>query len=178
MVLNTLSSLRLFWKVQGFPSLKTPFLGVIVDRRFTGAAHFRYLINKCRKILDVLTSLSGVWWGSHPQLLLTLYRAMFRSVIEYGCQIFGLEGNRTTFNIINRMQYQAFRVAYGYRGSTLINILHCEACEPPLRARMAIVSRRYIFRCLSNPRGPALNYLLSCKWAMLASSQSTREKNA
>lgn len=101
---------------------------------------------------------------------------MFRSVIEYGCQIFGLEGNRTTFNIINRMQYQAFRVAYGYRGSTLINILHCEACEPPLRARMAIVSRRYIFRCLSNPRGPALNYLLSCKWAMLASSQSTREK--
>lgn len=59
------------------------FLGVWLDERLEGRCHLLYLIRKCRKITDVISSLSGVRWGSHPSLLLTVYRSVLRSVIEY-----------------------------------------------------------------------------------------------
>lgn len=77
---------------------------------------------------------------------------------------------------INRLQFRALRVAYGYRGSTPINVMHCETCEPPLRVRMAVISRKCVYRSLANPKGLSLSYLQSCKWALLASSRKTREQ--
>lgn len=39
---------------------------------------------KGEKIVDIIASLAGTWWGAHPQTLLALYRSLFRSAIEYG----------------------------------------------------------------------------------------------
>lgn len=43
-----------------------------------------FLIQKCGRLVDVISALAGVKWGSHPSLLLTVYRSALRSVIEYG----------------------------------------------------------------------------------------------
>lgn len=150
------------------------FLGVVLDRKLTGRAHFEYLLDRGRRIVNIISSLSGVWWGSHPQSLIIIYRALFRSSIEYGCLVFKFKGNSVIFQKIQRLQYRALRTALGYRGST--PIILGEACEPPLKVRMAMLSRKYIYRCIANSGGIVLSYLLSLRSAALSASPSDRAR--
>lgn len=55
------------------------FLGIILDCKLSGRFHFEYLISKGRKIISIISSLASVWWGAHPQSLLTIYISVFRS---------------------------------------------------------------------------------------------------
>ena len=73
------------------------FLGFTLDPKLSGKEHLKTLVNKGRNLTNILAVLAGTKWGSHPSLLLTLYRAVFRSGIEYGCQVFKLKGNKTEF---------------------------------------------------------------------------------
>lgn len=43
----------------------TKFLGVYLDSRLSGVSHCNYIADVCEKNINVLRSLSGVWWGSH-----------------------------------------------------------------------------------------------------------------
>ena len=109
------------------------FLGIFFDRRLTGKAHLKYLIDKGRKIVNIMSALSSVSWGAHPQFLLIIYRAVFRGAIEYGSHVFQFKGNKTVFWCLERLQWKAIRIALGYRTST--SVMLAEAREPPLRIR-------------------------------------------
>ncbi|XP_071571818.1 uncharacterized protein [Temnothorax nylanderi] len=108
------------------------FLGILIDSKLSGKHHFTYVISKCRKALNVMSALAGIWWGSHPQLLMMIYKGIIRSSIDYERQVFQLYRNLTIFEKLQRIQYKAIRIAYGYRQSTPINILLDEAKEPLL----------------------------------------------
>jgi len=79
-------------------------------------------------------------------MLLSLYRAIYRSSIEYGAQILKLHRNRSLFLKVQRQQYRIIRTALGLRQSTPINILLAESCEPPLELRFAMLSSSYIYK--------------------------------
>lgn len=81
------------------------FLGFYLDKHLTEKDYFAYLLRKGRKIVDIIASLTGVRWGAHSQALLTIYRAMFCSIIEYGCQIFSYKNNLTTFCKIQKCSF-------------------------------------------------------------------------
>lgn len=108
------------------------FLGVILDDKLSGKLQLNALIEKGKKIVSINSSLSGVKWGSHPDLLLTVYRATLRSAVEYGSQIFTWNTGSENFVRLLRVQYKAIRKAMGYRISTPINVMLSEAREPPL----------------------------------------------
>ncbi|TGZ47961.1 hypothetical protein DBV15_10259, partial [Temnothorax longispinosus] len=97
------------------------FLGINLDNKLTGKPHMKYLINKGKRIASILTMLAGTKWGSHPQLLLSLYRAVFRGAIEYGAVVFQFKGNKQLFLALQRLQWKLIRNAMGYRVSTPIN---------------------------------------------------------
>ncbi|KYN21646.1 hypothetical protein ALC57_05978 [Trachymyrmex cornetzi] len=137
------------------------FLGIILDSNLSGKAHFEYLIKKGRSLINILSSLAAVWWGSHPQLLLTLYRAVFRGSIEYGCQIFILHNKKTLLLQFERLQYRAIRLAMGYRQSTPINVILHEARELPLKLRFAALSERLVLKATSINNGLVLRSLTS-----------------
>jgi len=122
------------------------FLGVVLDKRLSGAAHLRALVLKGYKVANIITSLAGVWWGAHPSLLLSVYRAIYRGSIEYGAQVLPLYRNRTLFLKLQRQQFRIIRVALGLRQSTPINVLLAEAREPPLNLRFSMLTSRYIYR--------------------------------
>ncbi|XP_011861042.1 PREDICTED: uncharacterized protein LOC105558127 [Vollenhovia emeryi] len=126
---------------------KHRFLGVLIDRSFSGRAHLEYITNKCRSIVNVISSLAGVWWGAHPLLLLNVYRALMRSVMEYGHQIFFTKGNLTKLEVLLKLRNRALRTALGYRASTPINVILDEAREPPFLIRMEMLNTRFIYRC-------------------------------
>jgi len=125
------------------------FLGVVLDKRLSGAAHLRALVSKGYKVANIITSLAGVWWGAHPSLLLSVYRAIYRDSIEYGAQVLALHRNRSLFLKLQRQQFRIIRVALGLRQSTPINVLLAEACEPPLNLRFSMLTSRYIYRSLA-----------------------------
>jgi len=125
------------------------FLGVTLNRTLGGAPHLRSLLVRGNRVSSIITSLTGVWWGANPSLLLSLYRAIYRSSIEYGAQVLKLHRNRTLFLKVQRQQYRIIRSALGLRQSTPINVLLAEACEPPLELRFALLSSRYMYKCFA-----------------------------
>jgi len=138
------------------------FLGVVLDCGLNGIEHTNRLIKKGNSVANIITSLTGTKWGAHPQLLLSLYRSIFRSSIEYGAQIFNLNKNRSLFLKLQRQQYRIIRAALGLRQSTPINVLLSEAREPPLNIRFSYLTSKYIFKSLarkSNPVTRSLRYL-------------------
>lgn len=129
------------------------FLEVILDYRMKGFLHFKFLIKKSRAIIQIISSLTAVWWGSHPQCLLSTYRAVFRGAIEYACPIFAWQKNSNIFLQLERLQYKAI----SYRQSTPINVILCETKELPLKLRFDFLSAKFVLKCMSKKNLPAWN---------------------
>ncbi|XP_071642940.1 uncharacterized protein [Temnothorax longispinosus] len=135
------------------------FLGIFVDCALSGKPHFTYVINKCRKALNIMTALAGVWWGAHPQQLMMIYKGIIHSNIDYGCQLLQLSGNLTIFEKLQRIQYKAIRIAFGYRQSTPINVLLDEAKEPPLQFRLKYLTSKLVLKNIAQEFSPVTNSL-------------------
>jgi len=151
-----------------FPSLKiydtivpkvdsVRFLGITMDSKMTGREHIKFLVSKGAIIVDILTALAGTWWGSHPQLLLNLYRSIFRGAIEYGCHIFRFNQNKMIFNKLERLQFRAIRIAMGYRISTPINVMLYEAKEIPLKLRFISCMCKFLTKSLARKFNPVID---------------------
>ena len=57
---------------------------MIFDKELSWANHIDYIVDKCKKRLNLMRSLTGSKWGANKHVLLTVYRALIRSVIDYG----------------------------------------------------------------------------------------------
>ncbi|XP_018394554.1 PREDICTED: uncharacterized protein LOC108773291, partial [Cyphomyrmex costatus] len=139
---------------------KVRFLGVILDHRLIGNYHYEYLVKKDKALINIILSLTAVWWGSHPHCLLTIYRAIFRAAVEYACSIFSWKGNARVLLRLERLQYKAIRASMGYRISTPTNIILCEARELPFRLRFNLLSERFIFNRMSYSNSLVINSVM------------------
>lgn len=73
---------------------------------------------------------------------------VIRASLEYGSFIF----SNTSANLkekLRKLQFQALRLALGYRMSTPTTILLVEACELPIYDRFRLLTSRYLARVLS-----------------------------
>ncbi|XP_011858649.1 PREDICTED: uncharacterized protein LOC105556178 [Vollenhovia emeryi] len=133
-----------------FPLVKEHrFLGIIIDHCFSGKSHLEWLIRKCRSICNMVASLAGIWWGSHPLILLKIYRAVMRSTIDYGHQVLFFQKNHTRIGVLLKLRNRALRAALGYRQSTPINVILGEAKEPPFHARIEYLNTKFLCKCFS-----------------------------
>jgi len=73
------------------------FLGVTFDRKLNGAFHLKFLLVRGYRVSNIVTSLLGVWWKAHSLLLLSVYRSIYQSSIEYRAQILKLHRNCSLF---------------------------------------------------------------------------------
>ena len=42
------------------------FLGIFLDPKLEGKEHLKYLVQKDRAIMNILSNLAGTKWGLHP----------------------------------------------------------------------------------------------------------------
>lgn len=131
----------------------TKFLGVTLDYRFSLSPHINNLTKKGEKIISLIKSLRKTWFGADPRNLITFYRGLLRSSVEYGSHILRF-ANHNTFDKLNKLQYKALRLALGLRNSTPINVTLAEASEPPLKFRISQLADRYIMRTFSLSEHP------------------------
>ena len=119
------------------------FLGVILDSKLSGTPHINHIIKKCEKNINILRSLSGVWWGSHPYTQKLLYNALIRSHLDYGS--FLLEPcNKEALRSLDKIQSKCMRIIIGAMKSSPINALQVECVEPPLSLRRQYLCDRFV----------------------------------
>ncbi|CAH2087297.1 unnamed protein product [Euphydryas editha] len=134
------------------------FLGVYLDSRMTGSQHINHVLNKSEKNVNILRSLSGVWWGSHPYTQKLLYNSLVRSYFDYGS--FLLEPcNKTCLKMLDRVQSKSLRIIIGAMKSSPINAMQVECVDPPLHIRRQYLADRFIFKTLQDSQHPLIRKL-------------------
>ena len=108
-------------------------------------SHVRNIIQKISQSLNIIKSLRGTWWGGHPFILLVIYKATIRSVIDYGSIALSIS-NKNRMIKLNRVQFKTLRLVMGMRVSTPTNILLAEAGELPIKQRIHMLAQNYIIK--------------------------------
>lgn len=131
------------------------FLGVWLDRKLTGTPHFEYISQKCEKNINVLRSLSGVWWGAHPFTQRLMYNAIIRSHLDYAS--FLLDPSRKLgLQKLDKIQSKSLRIILGSMKSSPINAMQVECSEPPLSLRRQYLADRYYLKMAQHRDHPLL----------------------
>ncbi|CAK9804097.1 Probable RNA-directed DNA polymerase from transposon BS [Anthophora plagiata] len=125
------------------------FLGVRIDQNLTFDQHVKEICATTRKLLNVIKFLRGTWWGADPTTLLTIYKGLIRSKIEYGLHIVTRTRN-STVQKLETIQLAAARLALGLRNSTPNNVTLAEAKLPPILARAEYLGQMHITKILAN----------------------------
>jgi len=114
------------------PSPSHKFLGVILDSKLSGHEQVKYLVAKCGKLVNILKSLRGIWWGAHPCTMLSIYKALVRGSMEYGSSFLPMN-NKDLIEKLEKIQRRSLKYCLGLRQSTPSNVVLAESGVPSLK---------------------------------------------
>ena len=118
------------------------FLGLIFDKKLTWRPHINDILERCKHKMNILKKLTGTKWGTNTKSLLIIYRALIRSLIDYGCQAYD-SACQSLKNALNSIQYQCLKICTGALSGTSLQTLQAETCEMPLDLRRKLFCSRY-----------------------------------
>jgi len=107
------------------------FLGLIFDSQLTWKPHVEFLVGKCKTRINLMRNVSSQTWGASKKTLLTIYRALIRSRLEYGCQLF-YTAAKTTLEKLDSVQTTCLRICCGAFKGTASSALQQDLGEIPL----------------------------------------------
>lgn len=102
------------------------FLGIYLDLKLLEDAHIDSLVKKSNRLINVIKSLCGTWWGSDPLLLLRIYKSLIKGSIEYGCQLLPII-HSSKIDRLEKIQRKAIKICIGLRSSTPLNVVLAES---------------------------------------------------
>ncbi|EFN64515.1 hypothetical protein EAG_05425, partial [Camponotus floridanus] len=103
-----------------YPMLSVRFLRILLDPHLNGHLYAKQIINKCGKLSNVIKFLRGVWWGSDPRTLLSIYKAAI-----YASFLFPFH-NKTLTERFEQISRRTLRYCVELRCSTPCNIVYAE----------------------------------------------------
>lgn len=65
------------------------FLGMWFDKRLTWQIHIGKMIEKCRKIINIMKCVGSKEWGADRKSMKTLYIGLIKSILDYECIAYG-----------------------------------------------------------------------------------------
>jgi ribonuclease HI len=113
---------------------KAKFLGVIFDRRLNWKSHIDYIMEKCKKRLNLMRAVSGYHWGASKKSLLAIYKALIRSILDYGDVAYS-SACKSYLDKLTSIQTEAMRICCGAPRGTAALTLQNECGELPLHLR-------------------------------------------
>ena len=132
------------------------FLGLIWDSKLTFESHIQYLKKKCANAMNVIKVLSYSNWGSDTKTLLSIFRSLVRSKLDYGCFIY-CKAKKQSLECLNILHRQGLRLCLGAFKSSPIESLYVEADEPPLEIRWKYLAMRYALKIGANKNNPTFD---------------------
>ena len=142
------------------------FLGVTYDSKLSFIPHLKETRLKCSKALNLLRAVAHTDWGSDRDTLLSLYRLLIRSRIDYGSQAYSSTRKSYLHHIISYLQILdpiqnlSIRLCLGSFRTTPVASLQIEANEPPLQLRRQMLFTQYCLKAYSNPTNPVYGLLV------------------
>lgn len=121
------------------------YLGVIFDKKLSWKQQTNNTVSKCQNGINIMKSLSKTTWGAESLTMLLIYKAIIRPHIDYSATLI-LPGNKTILTKLERIQFQALRIAIGAMRSSPTNALLIEAGEPPIMARTMYLASKQILK--------------------------------
>ena len=115
---------------------ETKFLGLTFDHKLSFLPHILSLKSKCLKALDIIKVLSNTKWGADTRVLLRLYRALIRSKLDYGSQVYGSARKKPSFARIAECKHEFH--PYCIR-QWLKTSKTCPCCRKRTRRRLLIL---------------------------------------
>ena len=130
------------------------FLGIIFDNKLSFIPHLKYLRTKCARALNLMRVVGHKDWGANSETLLTLYRSLIRSKLDYGCVVYG-SAKKSYIQMLDPIQNQALRISLGAFRTSPTESLQSEANEPPLQLRRQKLSIQFALKLFSTKDNPA-----------------------
>ena len=126
-------------------------MGLLFDKKLSFIPHIKALKAKCLKALDVLKVLSNTNWGGDRSVLLTLYRSLVRSKLDYGSVVYG-SARKSYLKCLDTIHHQGLRLGLGAFDTSPVESLYAESNEPSLYTRREKLSLQYIMKLAANPK--------------------------
>ena len=132
---------------------ETKYLGLTIDRKLNYESHIRKLKISCNKAMSILKCLSHRNWGSDRLSLLRIYRALIRSKLDYGCQVYD-SATASNLKTLDSVHHQGIRLSIGAFRTSPVDSLYAESGEPSLSYRRKKLSLQLYARIKGMPHTP------------------------
>ena len=121
------------------------FLGLIFDRKLNWEEHIDYLKGKCLKAINLLSMISRGNKETDCEMLLRIYRALIRSKIDYGCEVYGTAPEKV-LEKLDPVHHKALRICLGAYRTSPIPSLYALAGEMSLDKRRKMLQMNYYIK--------------------------------
>ena len=101
-----------------------------------------------------MRAVAGNTWGTNKKVLLTIYRSLIRSVLDYGAIAY-YSASESTKSRLDVIQHKALRIACGAFCSTSVSALEVETGEMPLALRSSQLKIKYAVKVKATKSHPA-----------------------
>ncbi|XP_072395028.1 uncharacterized protein [Diabrotica undecimpunctata] len=105
---------------------------------------------ECQTRLNILKSLSKKDWGADRQTMLSLYRTLIRSKLDYGAIAYS-SATESSLKILDSVHNTALCIVLGAYRTTPIESLYCEAAEPSLYHKRMYLKLTYVINSKQIP---------------------------
>ena len=130
---------------ESVPTVQKPkILGITFDNLLSFRQHAKDLKSKLHTKNNVLKALSGSNWGKEKEVMVTTYKAISQSVINYCCPIWTPSLSSTSWQGLQTAQNAALRIATGCHLMTDIDHLHHETKVMKVKPHCDMLSQQYL----------------------------------
>ena len=146
--------LPIYIKGDKVPTVNQPtYLGIKFDNLITFRHHSELIKGRVQERNNILKALAGTSWGQDKETIVSTYKAISQSIINYGSPIFTPNMKDTNWNEIQVAQNNALRIATGCVKKTPIEHLHTECKIMPVKEHCEMLSKQFLMNS-QNPNHP------------------------
>ena len=138
------------------------FLGLIFDTKLDWVPHIEYLRTWCLRTMSILKVIASKNPRVDRDMLLRVYRALIRSKLDYGCQVYGT-ASKSVLAKLDTVHHQGLRICLGAFRTSPVLSLYAEAYEPCLSDRRSMLMLQLAARMRRLPTDRASIRLLDSR---------------
>lgn len=136
------------------------FLGVLFDARLSWLPHINKLRAECLRRISILRVLANHHWGANETVLLSVYRALVRSKLDYGCTVYGT-ARQSVLKRLDMIQHCSLRLILGAHRTSPRMSLYRESGEIPLDLRRRQIMAAFAIKIAAQPNNPNYETLIA-----------------
>lgn len=170
-------NIKIFKKT--IPYDKNPvFLGITFDESLCFNAHVNFVRSRCADRINILKVLSHKSWKLNPHTLVTIYKSLIGSIIDYSF-FTPILISATNFSRIQTIQNVSIKSIYKFPNDTPTNLLDqfFEGIKlDKIEIRLKNLFTKYIRKCVTFKNKLVLNLIEDYVGAFVNSSRSCKQK--